>query len=196
MSLDWVLINSSTEVPKPPDKQQTAANSPMIRDSQDEDPSHMIELLPMSTMSSAGQLTHEQYGEVADEDMVRVDTEHYLAHDHRPAEQSTLRNSHLRTSHLPTVAWSDNSLTAEASPTWRAHHQDFYLSKWFRSILISIIVLVNLVAFLVYLFVSPLFDIDLFSTDDVYISPATFFGPILIILCISIGGIFWSKVFK
>lgn len=157
----------------------------------------MIERLPMSK-SSAGQVAHEQHGDTAadmsDEHMLRADTEYHLADDHISAEQPTPGNSYLQTSHLPTIARSDNSLTSEASPTWKAHHQDFYLSKWFRSILIFIIVSVILAALVVYVFASPIVDVDLFG--NYYILTLTFVSPIFIVLCISTGGIFKSKVFR
>lgn len=92
----------------------------------------------------------------------------------------------------------DDSLKSEASPTWRAHHQDFYTLKWFRSIQIFIIVSVILVAFVLYLFVSPVFDFDLFgiAPPAFLISTTTFLSPVSLLFGMVIFGIFRSKVFR
>lgn len=188
--------NLSAEVPKPTDKHQSLSSSPRGVDSQDADPLHIIELLPVN-QPSAGQVTHEQHddtsAEASVEHLVRADTEQCLG-DEISSGSPNPGGFHLRTSHLPTIRRLDGRSTSKASPMWRAYHQDFYASKWFRSIQIFIIVSVILVALVLYLFVSPVVNIDIFDMIPVLIF--LFFSPIICVFCIVIGGIFRSKVFR
>lgn len=63
-----------------------------------------------------------------------------------------------------------------------------------HTIQIFIIVSVILVALVLYLFVSPVVNIDIFDMIPVLIF--LFFSPIICVFCIVIGGIFRSKVFR
>lgn len=192
-------INSSTEVLEPSDEHQTPSSSPKRGDSQDAVSLQTIELSHM-IQPSAGQVVHEQHDDTAaefpDRYLVRADTERLLGDDHISAEQPTPESLGILTSHSSTNRRPDISLISEISPTWTAHRQDFYTSKWFRSIQILIIVSVILVAIVIYLLVSPVLEIDIFASYSIFISLPTFLSPVLILLCIVVGGIFRSKVFR
>ena len=145
-------------------------------------------------------MAHEQHDDTAAESsdryLVRADTEQLLGDDHTSAEQTTPESLRTLTSDSSTDREQDNSLTTEVSPTWRAHHQDFYASKWFRSIQIFIIFSVTVVALMIYLYASPIFDYDIFASDYAVISLPTFLGPIFVLCFLVVGGLFRSKVFR
>lgn len=188
---EFGVANSCTENPQATAKSQTPPNSPQTADSPEVHLPDTIELTPM-TRSPAGQTTHEPHEDTAasgpDILLLRADTEQRLGDDQTPVEQS----NPLLAPHSPR---GDHS-TPEVSPTWRGHYQDFYVSKWFRSMPIFIIVSVILVALLLYIFASPLFDTDLFSSYEYLISVPTFLGPVFFFFCLVVGGVFGSKVFR
>ena len=158
--------------------------------------------LPLMKTISAGQMMHGQDDDtaavVADQHLVRADTEQRLGDENHLAERTTLGILHAWTPHSPGGRSPPESLTTSNSfPTWRAHHQDFYASKWFRSIQIFIICSVITVALILYLFVSPLFNADVFTFSGIiYILPPVFLGPVAILLFLVVGGMRWSKVFQ
>lgn len=121
--------NLSAEVPKPTDKHQSLSSSPRGVDSQDADPLHIIELLPVN-QPSAGQVTHEQHddtsAEASVEHLVRADTEQCLGDENTSAGSPIPGGLHIRTSHLPRIRRLDDHSTSKASPTWRAYHPDFH----------------------------------------------------------------------
>ena len=193
----------STEAQKSTDTHSPATSSPKIVDSQASDPSLVDQHPPMRTVS-AGQMMHGQDANTAadvDAHFVRADTEHLLGDtDHMP-EQISLGSLLAQTPHSPGHRRpSESSMTSQAFPTWRAHRQDFYASKWFRSILIFIICSVITVALILYLFVSPPLESaidDIFALAGVIILLLpTFLGEVAILFFVVIGGMRWSKVFQ
>ena len=148
---------------------------------QDADEPHVIELSPL-TESPAGQSTHNQHDdtEVAATDplVVGAATEQRLCSD-----QSSNGNRMLHV--------SDSNTTP-----WRAHHQDFYASKWFRSLEIFIIVNIILVAFVIFVSISLLVGLDFDDYRGIVIWLPTFSVTFLTLLCLVIGGVFKSKVFR
>lgn len=187
--------NLSTEVSKLTDKHQTLPSSLKGANSQNAHPLHSFELSP-KVQSSVGRLPHEQHDAImvdaSDKHLVSVD----IYDDPTSVDQLDQKKGCLPTSDSLIGRRTDDSLKSEASPTWRAHHQDFYISKWFRSIQIFIIVSVILVALVLYLFVSPVFDFDLFGTAPpaFLISTMTFLSPVSLLFCIVVLGIFRSKI--
>lgn len=192
-------VNSLTEVLEPTDEHRTPSSSPKRADSQDAGPLHMIELSHMIQRSTT-QVAHEQHDDTAanipERYLVRADTEQRLGDHHTPAEEPTPGSLRTLTSQSSTGREQNSSLTTEVSPRWRAHHQDFYSSKWFRSIQIFIIVSVILVAVLIFTCAVPSSYFDLFASYDLIISLPTFSIPVFIFLCTVVGGIFTSKVFR
>lgn len=174
-------INSSTEVLEPPDKHQTPSSSLKRADSQDAGSLQTIELSHM-IQPSVGQVVHEQHDDTAteflDRSLVRADTEQLLCDNRTSTEQPSPDSLRILTSHSPTNWRPDINLISEVSPTWTAHHQDFYASKWFRSIQIFIIGSVIGVALVIYLFASPLVGYDIFALYAIYTSLPTFLSPI------------------
>lgn len=154
----------------------------------------MIELSPMIQPSPA-HVTHERHDDTAadlsDGQLLRADTEECLGEEQT---QPILGNLHVRTSNLPTSEEPDSHLTSELSPAWKAHHQDFYASKWFRCIQIFIIVSVISVAPTIYGCFA--IGIDLLGPYMDIIKMPLFLFPIVVFFCIIIGGIFRSKVFR
>ena len=154
----------------------------------------------------AGQVMHGQDGDtvadVADAHLVRADTEHVLGDTNHLPERTTLGNLHAWTPHSPGGRTPLSSPTSKECPTWRAHHQDFYASKWFRSIQIFTICTVIIAALILYLFVSPALeeytDIgDLFASYGIlFVLLPIFLGPVAILLFVVVGGMRWSKVFQ
>ena len=149
---------------------------------QDTDEPHVIELSPL-TESSAGQSTHNQHDDTEAAAtgplVVGATTEQRLC-----SNQSSNRNRMLHV--------SDSNTTA-----WRAHHQDFYASKWFRSLEIFIIVSIILVAFVIFVLSSPLYVVDFDSLGGFFfIFLPTFSASFFVLLCVVIGGILKSKVFR
>ena len=185
--------NLSAEVP---DEHQTLSGSPRRADSQDADPLHIIELMPV-IQPSAGQVTQEQHDDTAAETshkhLARTDTEQFLGDEITPMESPF---SQSLPSRLPTDRRRTDRLMSKASPTWRGYHQDLNASKWFKSIQIFIIFSVIVVALVLYLFISPIFATDIFATQFIFILIYLFLSPILGVFCIVIGGIFRSKVFR
>lgn len=155
----------------------------------------------------AGQMMHGQdddtAADVADAHLVRADPEHLLGDADHLAERTSLGNLHSWTPHSPGNRSLPESLTtSKAYPTRRAHHQDFYASKWFRSVQILIICSVITVALILYLFVSPLklavlYGNDIFDSFGIvyYLLPLSL-GPVAILFLVVVGGMRWSKVFQ
>lgn len=194
-------VNSLTEVLEPTDEHRTPSSSPKRADSQDAGPLQMIELSHM-IQPSTRQVAHEQHDDTAakipERYLVRADTEQRLGDDHTSTEEPTPGSLRTLMSQSSTGRDQNNSLTTEVSPRWRAHHQDFYSSKWFRSIQILIIVSVISVAVLIYICALPSDYFDLFASDtyNVIVSLSNFSIPVFITLCTVVGGIFTSKVFR
>ena len=194
----------STEAQKSTDTHSPATNSPKIVGSQTSDPLLMTEL-PLMGIVTAGQMTHGQdddaAADVTEAHVVRADTEHVLGDANHVAERTSLGNHNAWTPHFPRGRSPSKSLTtSKACPTWRAHHQDFYASKWFRTILIFIIFSVIAVALVLYLFVSPPLNayIDVFSDlfDFTLLLLPAFLSPVGILLLVVLGGMRWSKIFQ
>ena len=156
--------------------------------------------------ASAAQVMHGQdadtVADVADAHLVRADTEHVLGGTNHLAERTTLGNLHAWTPYSPGGRNPlESSTRSKECPTWRAHHQDFYASKWFRSIQIFTICSVIIVALILYMFVSPAFvDVlvgDIFSSFLIIgVLLPVFLGPVAILLLIVVGGMRWSKIFQ
>lgn len=150
--------------------------------------------------SRTGHVAHEQHDGAAtgysDRYLVRADTEQSVGAVGQLNPGSLL----LQTSQLPATGPPDDSLTSEELLKWRAQHQDFYASKWVRSIQIWIISSIIVVALVLYIFVSPVVGFDLFASPPNFgstiISTLTFLSPVLGLFFILVGGIFWSKVFR
>lgn len=197
----WSLkLNLSTEVPMSVSRHQKPPSSPNALNPQDADTLHMVELSPV-VQSSAAQLAHDQPGDevtaVPDLILVRADTEQRLGDGHDAAEQRAHQGPpQLLTSTCPAGTRPYNYQTSEEPRTWRAHHQDFYASKWFRFLEIIVIVSVIVVAVVVFLFASPGFEIDLFGPFAKYLSLVIFLSPVAFFLCIVVGGVFTSKLFR
>lgn len=133
---------------------------------QDADTLRMLGLSPV-VYSSAAQLTRDHHNDAVTavlDPTISRDTGQLLGDGHDAAERQTSQDPELLTSSWPAGGRQDDCLPSEGIPTWRAHHQDFYDSKWFKSLQISIIATVIIVAFLVFLFVS-------FFTDDDFFAP-------------------------
>ncbi len=146
----------------------------------------------LTLRSPTRQVTHERHdntaADLSDRGLARADTKQSLGDEHSLARQPIPGDLHLRTPHLPTTTRG-----SEVSLTWRAHHQDFYTSKWFRSIQIWIIVSIIVVAIVLYLFISPVLSVDIFASPDVETisnSLLTFLSPVLGLFFILVGGIF------
>lgn len=163
----------------------------------------MIELSPTS-QSSVREETYNQHSLTAttsEPQLVRSHTVRSLDNNHNSAEHLTQQSSHELTSDLPIVRGPGNVLTFDSLPTWRAHHQDFYASKWFRSVLIYIIFSIIAVALVIFILDSPLVGFDPFSAGPAAGSVVIFplpmlLTPVFFFLCIVIGGIFWANVFR
>ena len=195
----------STEAQKLPDSQSPATSSPKIVDSRASDPLRVNQLRPMKKLF-AGQIMQGQDDDtavdVADAHLVRADTEHLLGDANHVADRTSLGSLRAWTPHsLGGKSPPDSLTTSKACPTWRAHHQDFYASKWFRSIQILMICSVIGVALILYLFASPVFGpgfiLDLFdSYAAILILLPTVLGPTIILSMVVAGGMRWSKVFQ
>ena len=194
----------STEAQESTDTHSPATSSPRVVDSQASDPLLVDQLPPVRTVS-AGQMMHRQVANTAadvdDAHLVRADTEHLLGDTDHMAEQISLGSLLARTPHSPRDRRPpESSMTLKAFPAWRAHHQDFYASSWFRSILMFIICSVITVALILYLFVSPPIEYvlaDVFAPDGIIlVLLPLFLGPLTIFLLVVVGGMRWSKVFQ
>lgn len=184
-------------------RHQTHPSSPNRVYSQNEDVLYSVELSPI-VPSSIGQLSADQQDDTmaasANVHLVRADTEQCPRGDLNAAEQQTPQGPEVLTSVWPAGRRPYNYPISEEMQRWRAHHQDFYTSKWFRSLEISIIVSVIVVAIVVFLFTLPFFTIDLFASPakpfSTIVSTMTFLSPVFLLLCLVVGGIFKSKVFR
>ena len=191
----------STEAQKPTITHGSATSSPKIADSQTSDPLVVTEL-PLVKIFTGRQMMHgpddDAAADVAETHLVRADTEHLLGDANHVAEQTSLGNLHARTPHSPEGRTPPKSLTtSKACLTWRAHHQDFYASKWFRSIPILIICSVIEIALVLYVFASPPSDWDIFSSAaGSFILLIFSLCPVAILLLVVLGGMRWSKVFQ
>ena len=173
-------INARAEVLKPADK--TPPSSPVRPPPQKAHPSDKIEHAP-AIQSRTGHVTHEQHDGAAtgysDRYLVRADTEQSVG----VVEQLNPGILLLQMSQLPTTGPPDDSLASEELLKWRAHHQDFYASKWFRSIQIWIIFSIIVVALVLYIIVSPVESFDLFASPPsfgtILISTFLFLGPVV-----------------
>ena len=149
---------------------------------------------------TAGQMMHGQdddaAADVAEAHVVRADTENLLGDANYVADRISLGSPLARTPHSPgDRSPAESSMTSKLFPTWRAYHQDFYASKWFRSIQIFNIVSVISVAFVIFVFGTD--PGDLFDISGItYILLPLFLAPIPILLSIVVGGMRWSKVFQ
>ena len=191
----------STEIQKSTITHGSATSSPKIDDSQISDPL-LVTRIPLAKILTARQMMHGQDDDtvdgVADVHLVRADTEHLLGDANHMAERTSLGNLPAWTPHSPEErSPPKSSTTSKACLTWRAHHQDFYASKWFRSIQIFIIGCVIAVALILYVLVSPPLGADLFTFPAViWVFLPLFLGPIPILLLLVVGGMLCSKVFQ
>lgn len=196
-------FESYYEVSKPIDNHQTPPNSPQRVDSRVAQALPTIDLSLM-IQSSHRQMTHEEHddtaGDDSDQHLVKTDNEQRLGDNHTSAGHLTPHNLCLPRSDLPTGRNSDDSSTSELSSTWRAYHQDFYASMWFRGVQIFVIIYIILVAFVLCLYISPILDIDLFASppnlSSTLDSILIFLSWVFLLLCIVVGGMFKSKVFR
>ena len=190
----------STEAQKPTITHGSATASPQIADSQSSDPLVVTEL-PLVKIVAARQMMCRQDDDttagVADAHLVRADTEHFLGDANHVGERTSLGNLHAWTPHSAEGRSPPKSLTtSKACLTWRAHHQDFYASKWFRSILIFIICTVAAMALVLYLFASPPLHFDIFSPVGISFFLIFLLSPVAILLLVVLGGMRWSKIFQ
>ncbi len=126
-----------------------------------------------------------------------------IDNDHNSMEHLTPRSSPVLMSDLLTVRGPGSILTSGSLPTWSAHRQDFYASKWFRSVLLYIICSIIAEALVIFILLSPAVGFDPFGTefDDgvtvlgIFIFPMIV-APIFFLLWIVIGGMFRSKLFR
>ena len=170
---------------------------------QDANASHVVELSPI-IKSSSRQFTRDQHEDTTDATtdvhLVRADTEQRLGVDQDRAHDQPLHSSDVITQDVPARGRQDDNFMSEGLTMWRAHHQDLYSSKWFKSLEFSIIVYVLLVALIVFVLISPLVNADLFSSratfGSAFITPITFLSPVFFFLCLVFGGIRWSKGFR
>ena len=188
----------STEAQGVADTHSPATSSPKTVDSQASDPLLMDQLQLISTGHKMHGQDDNTAADVSDVHLIRADTEHLLGDTNQVTEGSPLGSLPAGTPHSPGGRSPPESLmTSRNLITWRAHHQDFYASKWFRSIQIFVIGIVVAVALVLFLLVSPLVDADLFTFPGViWIFLPLFLGPIPILFLVVVGGMRWSKVFQ
>ena len=186
----------STEAQKSANTQSPVTSSPKTVASQQSDPLLMNELPLMKTIS-AGQ-DDDTAADASDLHLARAGTEHLLGDANHLGERSPPGSLPAWTPHyLGERSPLESLMTSKVFPTWRAHHQDFYASKWFRSIQIFIIGIVIAVALILYVLVSPLVDADLFTFPGViWVFLPLLLGPIPVFLSVVVGGMWWSRVFQ
>lgn len=188
-------IESRTESPESSDNKHTPLGSPGKKDPQKAQEMGMIQSSP-TVQPLTGHITHEQHdhhddtlGDSSNRHLVRADTEQRQGDEHTSARQLNFANLHLVTSPLLVVGKPDNSMISKESPTGRADHRDFYASKWFKSIQISIIINMIL-CFTVLCFA----EAGSWNTAIVfaYIIVVSFF----VLLCVLTGGMFRSNFLR
>ena len=193
----------STEVPTSVDRQQILPSSPNGVNPQDADTLRMVDFSSV-VQSSAAQFRDDQHDHevvaIPDPHLARAAIEQLPGDGHDAVGQQALQGPGLLTSSWPAGRRLDSQLPAEGSPTWRAHHQDFYASKWFRVIETFIVVSVVFVATVVFVFNSPGLELDLFASIPNFMSTfvltTTFLLPVFLLLYIVVSGIFKSRVFR
>ncbi len=122
-----------------------------------------------------------------------------LDNNHNSMEHLTQQSSHVLMSDLPTVRGRGNVLPSDLLPTWRSHDQDFYDSKWFRSVLLYIIFSIIAVALVIFILVSLIPVFDPFSPGlfgGLIVIMPMLAAPVTTLLCIVIGGMLRSKLFR
>ena len=88
----------------------------------------------------------------------------------------------------------EDGTRVQTSRIWKAHHQDFYKSKWFKSLLWVILLALVSAAFLLFTFFGS--EADLFEYQGLYFwlfCVVPLFGGVLVWL---LGGVVFSKVFQ
>lgn len=188
-------IDLHTESPRSSDNNHAPLGSPRKKDPQKAQEMGMIQSSP-TLQPPTGHMTHEQHdhhddtlGGSSNEHLVRADTEQRQGDEDTSARQLNFANLHLVTSPLLVVGKPDNSMIFEESPTGRADHQDFYASKWFKFIQISIIINMIL-CFTALCFI----EADSWNTAVyfAYIIIVSFF----VLLCVIVGGMFRSNFLR
>lgn len=188
-------FDSHTETPESSDHNHTPLGSPGKENPQKAQKMGIIQSSP-TIQPPTGHMTHEQHdhhddtlGDSSNENLVRADTEQRQVDEDTSARQLNFANLHLVTSPLLVVGKPGNSMIFEESPRGRADHQDFYASKWFKFIQISIIFNMIL-CFTALCFI----EADAWSTALIfaYIITVSF----LVLLCGTVGGMFRSNVLR
>ena len=201
MNLHQVKSNSnpSIETAESPLQNQATETSPNRVITRDADALPMVELSPIN-QNPAEQSTHYQRDDtvamVADIHLVRSETEDFFGDYRHSMEQQTLPNTCISRSDGRARREPDSSRITGARLTWKAHHQDFYASKWFRSLQIFFIVSVIAVAGVVFWMSSSL-GVDIFGPRAAFFFiPLIFLSPVFLYLCVVVGGVFKSRVFR
>ena len=159
----------------------------------------MVEPSP-TNQYPAEQPTHDQRVDtvvaIPDTHLVRSETKDFLGDHCHSVEPQTPPIPRISISERRVRSGPDGSVIFEAQLTRNAHHQDFYASRWFRFIQIFSLVIVVLAAFVVFILSSLLTRVDIFGSEAVFLLPVIFLSPVFLFLCIVVGGVFKSKVFR